>query len=159
MTSASISIMWMTPINIQADGLPMVPETAPDDMDSKYPLANLWNKIISSRTLQLDNEFPDLFAELQVSVASGQIAISTPIIPTNKECVISRIPDLHLTIFPRLIWTFGHPIHVSSPLPIRIPAPLYIHICTSTSRSLYLRTSDLHTSAASLHHSSFVLSP
>ncbi|KAG1792514.1 uncharacterized protein HD556DRAFT_1444508 [Suillus plorans] len=76
-----------------------------------------------------------------------------------KYIVISRIPDLHPTIFPRLIRTFGRPIHVSSPLPIRIPAPLYIHIRTSTSRSLYLRTSDLHTSAASLHHSSFVLLP
>lgn len=69
------------PIDMQADGPSVVPEP-----DSEYPLADLWNKIVSSRTLQLDGEFPDLFAELQESVASGHIAISTPIVPTNKTC-------------------------------------------------------------------------
>ncbi|KAG2053096.1 hypothetical protein BDR06DRAFT_956969, partial [Suillus hirtellus] len=49
--------------------------------------------------------------------------------------VISRIPDLHPIIFPCLIRTFGCPIHVSSPLSIRIPAPLHIHIHTPMSRS------------------------
>ncbi|KAG1802731.1 uncharacterized protein HD556DRAFT_1437795 [Suillus plorans] len=49
-------------------------------------------------------------------------------LPELRGPVISRIPDLHPTIFPRLIRTFGHPIHVSSPLSIRIPAPLHIHI-------------------------------
>ncbi|KAG2047829.1 hypothetical protein BDR06DRAFT_1013491 [Suillus hirtellus] len=70
-----------TSINMQADRPSMVPET-----DSEYLLADLWNQIVSSRQLQLDGEFLDLFAELQASVASGHIAISMPIIPTNKTC-------------------------------------------------------------------------
>jgi hypothetical protein len=94
-----------TPINMQADGPSMVPET-----DSEYPLADLWNQIVSSRQLQLDGEFPDLFAKLQASVASGDIAISTPIVPTNKmsELVDDSASDFgieipgKLTIFPAL---------------------------------------------------------
>ncbi|KAG1796144.1 hypothetical protein EV424DRAFT_1547225 [Suillus variegatus] len=35
----------------------------------------------------------------------------------SLAAVISRIPDLHPTIFPRLIRTFGRPIHVSSTHP------------------------------------------
>lgn len=89
-----------TPIDTQVGGLSMVPETAPHDADSEYPLADLWNKIINSQALQLDNEFPDLFAELQASVASGQITISTPIIPTNKEreLVDDSAPDFGIEI-------------------------------------------------------------
>jgi hypothetical protein len=81
-----------TPIDMQADGPSVVPET-----DSEYPLADLWNQIVSSRQLQLDGEFPDLFA-------------STPIVPTNKTCELVddsasdfgiEIPG-KLTIFPAL---------------------------------------------------------
>ncbi|KAG1790241.1 uncharacterized protein HD556DRAFT_1446377 [Suillus plorans] len=56
----------------------------------------------------------------------------------GTSTVISRIPDLHPTIFPRLIRTFGHPIHVSSPLSIRIPA----HISTRLIRTSGLVRSD-----------------
>ncbi|KAG1797137.1 uncharacterized protein HD556DRAFT_1466784 [Suillus plorans] len=63
----------------------------------------------------LNGVFGPSIAPIPLSVGVGQT-------------VISRIPDLHPTIFPRLIRTFGHPIHVSSPLSIRIPAPLHIHI-------------------------------
>lgn len=96
----SMYCMDDSPVDTQADGPSMVPETTPHDMDSEYSLADLWNKIISSRTLQLDNEFPDLFAELQASVASGQIAISTPIIPTNKEreLIDDSAPDFGIEI-------------------------------------------------------------
>ncbi|KAG1894217.1 uncharacterized protein F5891DRAFT_1131025 [Suillus fuscotomentosus] len=89
-----------SPVNTQADGPSMVPETTPHDMDSEYSLADLWNKIIGSQTLQLDNEFPDLFAELQAYIASGQIAISTPIVPTNKEreLIDDSAPDFGIEI-------------------------------------------------------------
>ncbi|KAG1756925.1 hypothetical protein EDD22DRAFT_957306 [Suillus occidentalis] len=113
---------------MQADGPSMVPEP-----DSEYPLVDLWNKIISSRTLQLDGEFPDLFVELQESVASGHIAISTPIIPTNKMCELVdnsasdfgiEIPD-DLLLEPaskNFVVSLDHPLY---------PWPLKAHFITS----------------------------
>ncbi|KAG1872268.1 hypothetical protein F4604DRAFT_1881049 [Suillus subluteus] len=105
-----------TPIDMQADGPSMVPET-----DSEYPLADLWNQIVSSRQLQLDGEFPDLFAELQASVASGHIAISTPIVPTNKMCEL--VDDSASD--------FGIEIPVVSPDHPLYPWPSKAHFITS----------------------------
>lgn len=71
-----------TPINGQ---LPEVPNTVPDEADSEYPLFDLWDDIKGSRSLQFDTPFPDLFAELQSSLNSGNIPFTTPLVPTNQE--------------------------------------------------------------------------
>ncbi|KAG1855245.1 hypothetical protein F4604DRAFT_2042442 [Suillus subluteus] len=71
-----------TPINGQS---PAVSNTVPDEADSEYPLLNLWDDIKGSRTLQFDGPSPDLFAELQSSLNSGNIPFTTPLIPTNQE--------------------------------------------------------------------------
>jgi hypothetical protein len=74
--------VYDAPIDIQP---PAVPNSAPDEVDSEYPLFNLWDDMNGSRTLQFDKSFPDLFAELQSSLASGNIPFTMPLVPTNQE--------------------------------------------------------------------------
>lgn len=79
---------------------PAVPNSAPDEVDSEYPLFNLWDDMKGSRTLQFDKSFPDLFAELQSSLASGNIPFTTPLVPTNQERELAddSVPDFGIEI-------------------------------------------------------------
>ncbi|KAG1806363.1 uncharacterized protein HD556DRAFT_1436336 [Suillus plorans] len=61
---------------------------------------------------------------------------SSPILPSANDWnetiyqdpVISRIPDQHLTTFPRLIRTSGPPVHVSRPNPLSVRIPVLLHL-------------------------------
>jgi hypothetical protein len=85
------------PIDIQP---PAVPNSALDEVDSEYPLFNLWDDMNGSRTLQFDRPFTDLFAELQSYLASGNIPFTTPLVPTNQEQELANdsVPDFGIEI-------------------------------------------------------------
>ncbi|OJA15389.1 hypothetical protein AZE42_13658, partial [Rhizopogon vesiculosus] len=60
-------------------GVPLPTAPVPGDGDSNLRLSELLTDIIGHRTFELDRKYPDLFAELQTSLAMGEIPFSTPL--------------------------------------------------------------------------------
>ncbi|KAG1749584.1 hypothetical protein EDD22DRAFT_958012 [Suillus occidentalis] len=122
--------VYDVPIDIQP---PAVPNSAPDEVDSEYPLFNLWDDMNGSRTLQFDKSFPDLFAELQSSLASGNIPFTTPLVPTNQERELAddSVPDFGIEIPDDAFQEATSTIHAVSPDNPLYPFPSKAHFITS----------------------------
>ncbi|KAG2120872.1 uncharacterized protein F5147DRAFT_647271 [Suillus discolor] len=95
------------PLAVTQSGIP--PPAAPvmvsDDMDSDK-LSELMKKIIGHRTFEFEGGCPDLFAELQATLASGELPFSTP---------LSRSSDKEHELFDDSAPNFGVELPVTLP--------------------------------------------
>jgi hypothetical protein len=72
----------------------------PDTMDLEIPLSELLDDIARSRTVEFSEGVTDVFAELQETLASGQVPFSTPLAPITEddELVDYGAPDFGIEI-------------------------------------------------------------
>ncbi|KAG1786489.1 uncharacterized protein HD556DRAFT_1449726 [Suillus plorans] len=72
----------------------------PDTMDLEIPLPEFLDDIARSQTVEFSKGVTDFFAELQETLASGQVPFSTPLVPITKDdkLVYYGAPDFGLEI-------------------------------------------------------------
>jgi len=70
------------------------------DSDLEVGLSALLDGILGTRTIKFNGGVPDLFAELQATLASGEVPFSTPLAPIREEHEVfdDSTPDFGIEI-------------------------------------------------------------